>query len=579
MRLGVWLLLASVCDAAPEWTASEQAERVNPALVPSGTADSTATTRPLNLADQGHSINLGVRDAVHPTGEPAHLSWVSPPPPMPPAYPPQPKSPEYHSDYRTNFSDPNFVVPDPHTLCEPTTIKHSNRSASAPCLDTLSSFPAEGTECFYECLPGYVHTGRHVCQWHDFDWIRANQKHTDPDHNLRGWLATHGNQKRAFYGGRCLKMCGNLDEQTCHGTESIRRFPLSTLTTNITDAHAVHTDDDEDEDDEFAGLDSDTSGGKHGSHGAEDDGAEDHVSDCMETECFPSAKDNLWNMLKGVYDVMQIARDIQTGVYYNEVNLEWFVRYMERSHAKAYNVGTLTPGSPLEHCMGKDWFHEALHVYQKEMTHSGGEGLNRGGGGKNYSIDSTAMGIMTEVVGSAMGFQTPTEAAEKIMGTLGNLTEGSAHEVVHYANHSLKYEGPFKFYRDSRGYFQHFYVHRTMDRTSPMFTAMLVQASLFARSYFTAVAAGERSEPHATPPGLEVWDGVTYADLPNTPEGIATRDNFKKMTEELSAAVEELYDSVDFTQMLCDDKTGQLSPEGDGIPMTIGTPKSPNPDG
>ena len=36
-------------------------------------------------------------------------------------------------------------------------------------------------------------------------------------------------------------------------------------------------------------------------------------------------------------------------------------------------------------------FHEALGVYQKEMTKSGGDGLNRGGGGKNYSIDATAM--------------------------------------------------------------------------------------------------------------------------------------------------------------------------------------------
>ena len=36
-------------------------------------------------------------------------------------------------------------------------------------------------------------------------------------------------------------------------------------------------------------------------------------------------------------------------------------------------------------------FHEALGIYQKEMTKTGGEGLNRGGGGKNYSIDATAM--------------------------------------------------------------------------------------------------------------------------------------------------------------------------------------------
>ena len=91
---------------------------------------------------------------------------------------------------------------------------------------------------------------------------------------------------------------------------------------------------------------------------------------------------------------------------------------MERTHAADYVVDN---GSPLESCMGQDWFHEALGVYQKEMTLSGGEGLNRGGGGKNYSLDSTAMGIMTEVLGSALAFQSPTDAVEKIIGTIGNL--------------------------------------------------------------------------------------------------------------------------------------------------------------
>merc|ERR1719183_306962 len=101
---------------------------------------------------------------------------------------------------------------------------------------------------------------------------------------------------------------------------------------------------------------------------------------------------------------------------------------------------------------------------------------------------------MTEVVGSALAFQSPTQAVEKIIGTISNLTHGSAHEVVNYpGNHSVKSEGHFTFYRDSRGFFEHFYGHREMDRTNPVATAMLVQAGLFARSYFSAVAAGERS--------------------------------------------------------------------------------------
>ena len=150
-----------------------------------------------------------------------------------------------------------------------------------------------------------------------------------------------------------------------------------------------------------------------------------------------------------------------------------------------------------------------MGVYQKEMSKTGGLGLNRGGGGKNYSIDATAMGIMAEVVGTALAFQSPTEAVEKIIGTIGNLTHGSAHEVVHWLNHSIKYEGKFNFYRDSRGFFQHFYVHRSMNTTSPVITALLVQASLFARSYFSALAAGERAKIG----GSESWGGRSLEEL------------------------------------------------------------------
>ena len=38
---------------------------------------------------------------------------------------------------------------------------------------------------------------------------------------------------------------------------------------------------------------------------------------------------------------------------------------------------------------------------------------------------------------------------------------------------------------------------------------------------------------------------------------------------ELSTVVEELYDSIDFTHIGCDDKTGRLSSSGSGIPFTI----------
>ena len=112
-----------------------------------------------------------------------------------------------------------------------------------------------------------------------------------------------------------------------------------------------------------------------------------------------------------------------------------------------------------------------------------------------------------------------------------------------------------------RGFFAHYYVHREMDRTNPVVTALLIQASLFARSYFSAVAAGERAKIG----GMESWAGRGLAELTD-----AEKASFAAAVGELSTVVEELYDSVDFASGLCDDKTGKLSPDGDGIPMTVG---------
>ena len=50
----------------------------------------------------------------------------------------------------------------------------------------------------------------------------------------------------------------------------------------------------------------------------------------------------------------------------------------------------------------------------------------------------------------------------------------------------------------------------------------------------------------------------------------AERASFERSVSEVSAAVMTLYDSIDFTTILCDRATGLLSPEGDGIPFTIG---------
>ena len=48
------------------------------------------------------------------------------------------------------------------------------------------------------------------------------------------------------------------------------------------------------------------------------------------------------------------------------------------------------------------------------------------------------------------------------------------------------------------------------------------------------------------------------------------RAGFERVVSSLGSAVMTLYDSIDFTSILCDRTTGLISPEGDGIPFTIG---------
>ena len=209
------LLLASACAAAPE-----RGPTHDYVLKPSGNAGSTTATQ-LQQKDLGEVPALA----------------YPPPPPLPPDLPGAPKNPFDSAYWPADYSDPNYVLPNATTMCEPAEIEHSNRTGAAQCMDRLTPFPVEGTECFYECEPGYIALGRHVCQWHDFDWIENNSHHTDPQHNERGWLAAPSH-KRAFYGGRCQKLCGELTDQTCPGSQSARRFPKSMMTSEISDEDA-----------------------------------------------------------------------------------------------------------------------------------------------------------------------------------------------------------------------------------------------------------------------------------------------------------------------------------------------------
>ena len=155
----LWLLLASACEAAPD----------------SGPKSDNVLTPKSNNGPAERLDQKGLGDV------PAFA--FPPPPPLPPGVPGLPQMPTI------DYNDPNFTRPEPSTLCEPAEIAHSNRTGVNKCMDRLSSYPAEGTECFYECEPGYIPLGRHICQWHDLDWIMNNSVHTDPQHDFRGWVS------------------------------------------------------------------------------------------------------------------------------------------------------------------------------------------------------------------------------------------------------------------------------------------------------------------------------------------------------------------------------------------------------
>jgi hypothetical protein len=329
LRLVASLLLASACVAA-----SDSGPTHDYVLTPKSNND--PNTR-LNQKDLGETPALG----------------FPPPPPLPPGAPEWPKAPFDVTYWPVNYSDPDFVIPNATTLCNASEIPNSNRTAASMCMDKETPFPIEGTECFFECNPGYIALGRHVCQWHDLDFIADNSKNGDPKHLANAWMEQNkpenGGHKYSFHGGRCQKLCKADEEgfeQTCPGsapgTGHTRRYAKSTLTSKITDAHAMSP---------------------HATYQAAGAEESDGPADCMLTECFPNKRDNLWNTAKGVYDVMQIARDRMTGVYYNEVNVDWFVRYMEKTHGTDYKVDN---GSPVDQCGGTsagDWFHEALEPY------------------------------------------------------------------------------------------------------------------------------------------------------------------------------------------------------------------------
>ncbi len=97
---------------------------------------------------------------------------------------------------------PRMVEHFPRECLQGREIANSDRTADNPCTGTIN------TTCKYACLPGYLASGRHVCQHYE----------------AGGKLYVNS----SFIGGQCHRLCTNT-VQSCRGQQA-------TIRTNISDA-------------------------------------------------------------------------------------------------------------------------------------------------------------------------------------------------------------------------------------------------------------------------------------------------------------------------------------------------------
>ena len=353
-------------------------------------------------------------------------------------------------------SPPPVQKPETNGICLPVEIPNSDRNLSNPCVDTstplsIGSVPApSGFECKFTCNEGYFPVGRHVCQWHDIGF-NIDRNDSDPEAFYKRPVDGLNYQ---FYGGRCERICEGSPVCLANnkGIQRAGRVPSA-----------------------------DAAGG------------------CFRTKCFDNTT-GLENLLRGVYHIFGLGRDVATGFYKDSVNL-----------------------------------------YGDEED-------------ERYSLDATGTGMMAEVVGAALGYQSASDALAKVTQTVDSLLSAS--------------NTSGSFMRDSRGYFTHFTGLQNAwawqdDRPS----RKLGRAQHSRRSQFLMSIANSPDGVYASTmaTGLVVSSALFAKKyLLELPELLAD-----SAAEEFGYKVDELFESVDFTSILCDEKTNRLSPEGTGIPMVV----------
>ncbi|CAE8596757.1 unnamed protein product, partial [Polarella glacialis] len=132
-------------------------------------------------------------------------------------------------------------------------IPNSDRAGKEEDNSTSRCFAAQlGDECRYQCDPGYIAVGRHVCQ----------------SLEVRGRL--HLN--RSFFGGRCVPLCPSSAAPCVEGPGGLQQVPLRV---SVSDGHSGF---------------------------------------CLNTTCM-AADDALRSLARGNYKLWRMARSELSGVY------------------------------------------------------------------------------------------------------------------------------------------------------------------------------------------------------------------------------------------------------------------------
>ena len=420
--------------------------------------------------------------------------------------------------------------------CPDSVIPHSNRDASNPCVDPKWA-EVVGHECEYECIDdGYIAVGRHVCQWRSADWLSnmcdlcaqydvpllngASVPATADE--LFAWLGADDNPKGVDK--NVPPTCTACKPEA--GPDLLPRYGCCEI-----------------------GGQEDPSNPELSNHGffggrcarlckgleaplAQQECAAgqstrrfkwtDDEGHCLATMCFVSPMANLKNQARGIYEAFADARNATNGFYLDNINV---------------------PSGQDQH-VDSDWW------YGKNASRENFENHKI-----TVSMDVTAAGIMIETVAAALEFVPTCTALARVTQTISSLND------IPIPSPDARW-GSFR--RDHNGFFSHFASVQN-GIVSMMSSGIIVGAAQFVKNYFLSLPTSYVDKDA----GYEGCDANGFGDADCTAGSDAEVDcgSGSALVGKLVIQADMLFESVQFPNMLCDQRTGFTSKLGTGLPM------------